>query len=204
MLVGDLNDLQENEDIEFVIGVGVASQYSENGYIGISNNDIFEDIILDNKGWDSGKVINDVIPKLFKGNIYLPLYKYLRQNGDLDDRGKLFSSDHYNEKLTEAVSNNNIRIYYPKGKTYLNKKDEIKTNVPSFNKLVSSYNFKHVLLYIPFLEHSNLNLDDFKNFLKSNFNLENLKISDYRKMICYYDYLKHGLQIDLIPEPDTQ
>src|SRR5690606_11805681 len=99
MLVGDLESLEDDTNIEFVIGVGVASQYSENGYIGISNHDIFHDVVFNDKNWDCNKVINDVIPKLYKGNIYLPLYKYLREQGELDDRGKLIDESRYSEKV---------------------------------------------------------------------------------------------------------
>src|SRR5690606_28070986 len=177
----------------------VASQYSENGYIGISNNDIFRDIVFEDSNWDSGKVITDVIPKLFKGNIYLPLYKYLRENGDLDDRGKLFSSDQYNEKVRDAISNNSIKAYYPKGPTYIRKKDLVNSSITSLDELMETYDFKHVLLYIPFMQHRYLDLEKLKQFLKKNYTVELVKNTDFRKAICYYDYLKHGLQIDLLP-----
>lgn len=196
--VGDLENVDVDKEIEFVMGVGVASQYSENGYIGISNNDIFKDIVFDNSNWDSKKVITDVIPKLFKGNIYLPLYKYLRENGDLDDRGKLFKSDQYNNKVTNAISNNSMKVYYPKGSSYIRKKDTINSSIKSLDELISQYEFKHVLLYIPFMQHRYLNLEKLKNFLQTNYSDELVKNTDFKKVICYYDYLKYGLQIDLL------
>ncbi len=198
ILVGDIDNVKDEKDIEFVIGVGVASQYSENGYIGISNNDIFRDIVFNDSNWDSKKVITDVIPKLFKGNIYLPLYKYLRENGDLDDRGKLFKGDQYNDKVTDAISNNNIKVYYPKGPTYIRKKNDIRASITSFQQLVNQFEYKHVLKYIPFIQHKFIDLADYKEFLVKNYSEENLKNTDYKKAVCYYDYLKHGLQIDLI------
>ncbi len=202
ILVGDIANVDNEKEIEFVIGVGVASQYSENGYIGISNNDIFKDIVFDDSNWDSAKVITDVIPKLFKGNIYLPLYKYLRKNGDLDDRGKLFKSDQYNEKVQEAISNNSIKVYYPKGSTYIRKKDTINSSITSLDELVEKFDFKHVLLYIPFMQHKYLDLEKLKELLRNNYTEEMIKSTDFKKAICYYDYLKHGLQIDLFLEAD--
>lgn len=199
--VGDLDNVDGNKEIEFVMGVGVASQYSENGYIGISNNDIFKDIVYDESNWDSKKVITDVIPKLFKGNIYLPLYKYLRENGDLDDRGKLFKSDQYNDKVTDAISNNSVKIYYPKGQTYLRKKDKINSSITSLEALIEAYEFKHVLLYISFMQHKYLDLEKLKEFLIKHYSDDLVKNTDFKKVICYYDYLKYGLQIDLLVEP---
>lgn len=198
--VGDLDNVDADKDIEFVMGVGVASQYSENGYIGISNNDIFRDIIFDNSNWDTKKVITDVIPKLFKGNIYLPLYKYLRENGDLDDRGKLFKSDQYNEKVTDAISTNNMKVYYPKGPTYMRKKDLINSSITSLEELINKYEFRHVLLYIPFMQHKFIDLEKLKEFLLKHYSDDLMKNTDFKKIICYYDYLKYGLQIDLLVE----
>nr|WP_315424825.1 SIR2 family protein [uncultured Pedobacter sp.] len=203
ILVGDIDNVKDDKEIEFVIGVGVASQYSENGYIGISNNDIFRDIVFDESKWDSKKVITDVIPKLFKGNIYLPLYKYLRENGDLDDRGKLFQSDQYNDKVTDAISNNSMKVYYPKGPTYIRKKDMISSTITSLDELLSKYEFRHVLLYISFMQHKYIDLEKLKQFLLDHYSDDLIKSTDFKKIICYYDYLKYGLQIDLLVEPEA-
>jgi hypothetical protein len=196
ILVGDIDNVKDDKDIEFVIGVGVASQYSENGYIGISNNDIFEDIVLDNKHWDCSKVIKDVLPKLYKGNIYLPLYKYLRQNGDLDDRGKLLKSDEYNQKIIDTVGKNSAKTYYPNGKTYLNKKEEI-SKLSSLKDILEKFEFKYAIKYIVFLKHENVDMEILSAFLTENLK-PNIMNTDFRKLICYYDYLKNGLQIDLL------
>ncbi|MBE9584000.1 SIR2 family protein [Mucilaginibacter sp. JRF] len=198
MLVGDLDNIKDDDDVQFVIGVGVANLYSEQGYIGISNDNIFEDIIHDNKGWDAEIVIKDVLPKLFKGNTYLPLYKYLRQSGELDDNGQLFETGNYGVKVVKAVKENTVKIYYPKSITYLRKHTEIKDNCTGIADLVTKYGNKHALYYIPFLKKENIDLDELLEFLKDNYNEDNKKNTDIRKMVCFYDYLKYGIQIDII------
>lgn len=203
ILVGDLDNINNEEAIEFVIGVGVANQYSEQGYIGISNNDIFEDVIFDNKPWSAQIVIKDVIPKLFKGNIYLPLYKYLRENGDIDDYGKLIESGIHSKKLVEAVKKNNIKVYYTTAITYLRKREFIRNNINSIQELTEKYEFRHVLLYLPFMKMENIELDELQRFIQVNYNDETKSLTDYKKVVCLYDYLKYGLQRDFykdIPE----
>lgn len=200
--VGDLENVDVDKEIEFVMGVGVASQYSENGYIGISNNDIFEDIVLDSKPWDCGKVIKDVLPKLYRAKTYLPIYKYLRQNGDLDDRGRLLKSDNYTQKIVDAVGKNSVKTYYPNGKTYLNKKDEI-SRLNSLSELIDSHELKFAIKYVVFLKHENIDLDVFRAFLSVNLQA-NIMNTDFRKLICYYDYLKNGMQVDLLIAPTEE
>ncbi|WP_113661592.1 SIR2 family protein [Pedobacter nanyangensis] len=196
MLIGDLENINDDDDIQFVIGVGVASQYSEHGYIGISNDDIFEDIIYENKNWDSEIVIKDVIPKLLKGNTYLPLYKYLRQSGELDDNGQLFETERFGAKVINAVRDNNVKVYYPKGISYLRRHAEVRDNCTGVKHVVETYGNKHAFYYIPFLKRENIDLDDLLDFLKENYSNETKKQTDLKKIVCFYDYLKHGLQLD--------
>jgi hypothetical protein len=196
MLIGDLDNIKDDDDVQFVIGVGVANLYSEQGYIGISNDDIFDDIIHDNKGWDSEIVIKDVLPKLFKGNIYLPLYKYLRQSGEIDDNGQLFETAHYGAKVIAAIKDNNVKVYYPKGISYLRKHAEIRDICLGVNDLIAKHGSKHAFYYIPFLKKENINLEELLQFLKDNYSDETKKNTDLKKMICFYDYLKYGIQMD--------
>jgi len=196
MLVGDLENINDDDDLQFVIGVGVANQYSEQGYIGISNDDIFEDIIYNNKGWDSDIVIKDVLPKLFKGNIYLPLYKYLRQSGELDDNGQLFETERFGAKVIAAIKNNNVKVYYPKGITYLRRQAEIRDTCSSISQIVEKHGSRHAFYFIPFLKWENINLEELIEFLKENYSDETKKLTDLKKIICFYDYLKYGIQLD--------
>lgn len=197
ILVGDLHNIKDDDDIQFVIGVGVANLYSEQGYIGISNDDIFEDIIHDNKDWNSEIVIKDVLPKLFKGKIYLPLYKYLRQSGELDDNGQLFETASYGSKVISSIKDNNVKVYYPKGITYLRRKDEIRDTITSVNALIKKFGYKHALYFIPFLKKENIDLNELLVFLKENYNEETKKNTDLKKIVCFYDYLKYGIQLDI-------
>jgi hypothetical protein len=195
ILVGDLDTMKSGEDIEFVIGVGVANQYSEQGYIGISNIDIFEDVIFENKPWSPEIVIRDVIPKLYKGNVYLPIYKYLRTSGELDDHGKLIETGDHSTKLIEAVKKNTLTTYYSTSITYLRKKSYIETNFSSIIQLEDTFDFRHVLLYIPFLKVENIDLEELGTFLKLHYNDLCKNMTDFKKVVCMYDYLKFGLQI---------
>lgn len=204
VLVGDLENISKDDDVQFVIGVGVANQYSEQGYIGISNLDIFEDIIHDNKNWDAEIVIKDVLPKLFKGNTYLPLYKYLRQCGELDDSGQLFETANYGSKVISAIKDNTTKIYYPKGITYLRKHTQVRDTCNSVNDIVLKYGNKHALYFIPFLKKENIDLDELLQFLKDSYNEDTKKQTDLKKIVCFYDYLKYGIQIDIITHAITE
>ena len=62
-----LTNIDENgNDIEFVVGVGVANSIAKQGLLGICVDDVVEDVLFDNKHIPAKEFITDAIPKLLK------------------------------------------------------------------------------------------------------------------------------------------
>ena len=80
--VADIEDIERKEDIEFVVGVGVAkNQLSDKGYASVDIKDLFIDLILDNRKLEAKQVIELTIPKINSSCKYIPIYKYLHEMG---------------------------------------------------------------------------------------------------------------------------
>ena len=113
--IGDLTNIDENgNDIEFVVGVGVANSIAKQGLLGICVDDVVEDVLFDNKHIPAKEFITDAIPKLLKKRIRIPLYKYYRAEHLLTNDGKLI-------KKGSAVINNYFKdksqkSFYPSAK----------------------------------------------------------------------------------------
>lgn len=68
VFVKDIDQIGDDSDIEYAIGVGVANQFvSSQGYKAIDGSDIIEDILNDNKNYDLDKLIEHTYPSLLKG-----------------------------------------------------------------------------------------------------------------------------------------
>ena len=78
------------------------------------------------------------------------------------------------------------------------KLSEVRDKCVSVSHVIQTYGSKHALYYIPFLKKENINLDELLQFLKDSYSEESKKNTDLRKIICFYDYLKYGIQLDLI------
>lgn len=79
----DFESMLEGEDIEFVAGVGVASNsdYGMKGLSGITAMNLCEDIIFDNIHFELGS-IGEILPDLVKNTpTYIPIRKYINASG---------------------------------------------------------------------------------------------------------------------------
>ena len=74
-----LEDDDKLDEVEIVVGVGALSEVGERGYLGITSDEIYRDIVLDDGSFESDYIICDSLPNLLPNNSnLLPMYKYLK------------------------------------------------------------------------------------------------------------------------------
>ncbi|BBL07653.1 SIR2 family protein [Alistipes dispar] len=191
--IGDLTNIDENgNDIEFVVGVGVANSIAKQGLLEICVDDVVEDVLFDNKHIPAKEFITDAIPKLLKKRIRIPLYKYYRAEHLLTNDGKLI-------KKGSAVINNYFKdksqkSFYPSAKAYAKKENLIRTKYKTLAELIANNDKKHCFYFIPLLEQEKINIDELQLFLMQCFRNGYIKNSYFKQLVCYYDYLKFGLE----------
>jgi len=76
------------DDIEVVIGVGVLADFGQKGYSGIAAEELYADVVLDDRDFKAAGIIHLVLPTMLAHNSNrLPIYKYLSQySGELPER----------------------------------------------------------------------------------------------------------------------
>jgi len=76
--ITDIDDDKGIENIETVIGIGVAEQLKQKGYTMPSVEEIYLDIVLDNGHFNNEDIVEKTLPVLLPGQSYsMPIYKYL-------------------------------------------------------------------------------------------------------------------------------
>ena len=97
MAVIDIDELDADAEVEFVVGIGVAKGYvknkidvdssnekllGEHGYKGVSASDLFKDVISDKSKFDAKKLLNVAFPAFARSSIsFIPVFRYLREVG---------------------------------------------------------------------------------------------------------------------------
>jgi len=192
--VVDIDEIDRKEDIEFLVGVGVASQenarieLADIGYAPIKSEDVFHDILHSDKGYDPQRILNDVIPNVGRGTKFIPVFKYLNEIG-------ITNSSQYEEQGLEldkwaikVSSDFRMRSY---ARPFIRKYKDYE-----FAKLVEELTTVNAANFIPFLHSDCINLEKLREFLIQNEEKIDYSTSPYassfRKLVCLYDQLKYG------------
>jgi hypothetical protein len=98
------------EDVEVVIGVGVLADFGQKGYAGIATDELYSDVVLDNRDFDAECVIWKALPSLLSHNSNnLPIYKYVSQYaGDLPERvqAAIQAKNSFDDLLSSTIKKN--------------------------------------------------------------------------------------------------
>ncbi|MEV4606758.1 SIR2 family protein [Neorhizobium sp. LMR1-1-1.1] len=204
LAVRDLDEIGETDDIEFVVGVGVAREFTEReekvverrkevltarGYTGISVDDVFSDILLEKSSYDAENILNSTYP-LFKKlpNAYIPSFRYLREVGVVDKQS--FAECSYDDAKRVAARTvergfitHSYRSQFDRDFRGLGTQEIIDRTTPEKASVI-----------LPFQSRAETDLVVLGQFLRDN--VEKLKEGSYRsyfrKLACMYDYLQYG------------
>lgn len=187
-----LDDVEKSEDIEFVVGIGVAEeqrqQITNKGYAPYSSIDLFHNLIFNEVKVDCGQILKITIPELEKRTKYLPVFKCLNEAGVTSQTG--YQQSEFNVDKMVDCNLNQYRTVAHLRSFIKNAKEQ------SLSEIISSYPPEKASLYIPFLKPEEIDLDLLKKFLADNFENFDSEVSTYssyfRKLACLYDRLQYG------------
>lgn len=190
LCVVDIDEIEKKEDVEFLVGVGVASEEAKNigavGYGAIEIKDLIADALHDNGGLDPKKVVESVIPRVGRYSPYVPVFKYLREMGiaSWDDLKKLGANlDKWTRHDIKKYRSDTFASGYNKRKD-ADMKGLIDGNTP-----------ENAAIYIPFLPPDKIELVLLRDFLIKHEDKVDAKgnyASYFRKLAALYDKMKWG------------
>lgn len=180
--------IDNNKQIQVVYGFGAVSKFtSATGYIGLTAQDLFNDILEDN-GLNSMQVLTKSIPHIRRSsNVFLPCYKYL------SDIGIHCDEDFARNQLGINIPLRSLKDF----QDYPSFSDEDKRM--ALDDVIKKYRNNNVwkaVALIPYLNIKKEELDMLKDFIKEHFNefliKKNGHSTQMRKLICFYDWFKFG------------
>lgn len=194
LVVVDVDQVNGREDIEFVVGVGVAAEREEEeqrrlgdvGYRGIKPIDLFEDLIFQNKEYEARRVLLEAVPQISKGLTYLPVFYLLRAAG-------INSAEEY------AASGYDVNKYVQLTPAAFRLKNLAKGFMRNYRELsvtemIQKCTPEIVAQYLPFTEWKREDYDAIGKFLAGN--IDRFRTSNYstafRKLACLYDRAVYG------------
>ncbi|ESP90528.1 SIR2 family protein [Pseudoalteromonas luteoviolacea] len=192
--VVDIDEIESKDDVEFLVGVGVAQQASVGpspiGYESLDTNDLFEDLLHENKEYDGEQILRHVAPKSCKSTPNVPVFMYLHKIGITDElayKSSEFMLDKVVFRDPKKLRMNSYSKPYFRNYRHMNMEQILEACTP-----------ENAAAYIPFLSLDKINVDLLHQFLIENedkFDYENSSYaSSFRKLAALYDRLKWGWQ----------
>lgn len=187
MKVVGLEDDDNLEKIECVLGVGVLSEFGNKGYMGLESEEIFLDVIFDDRKFDANLVVAQSLPVLLSHNSNsIPIYKYVSTcKCQIPEKVKKEIKDSFEELLSRTIISKKIKLPELANMT--------------IDDVIKGYGEEKALEYIAMLPKDNIKIDELNIFLKNFYNSHsdifkngNSTIkTNYRRLIKIFDWLKY-------------
>ncbi|MEQ8197200.1 MAG: SIR2 family protein [Clostridiaceae bacterium] len=190
MKVVGLEDDDNLEKIECVLGVGVLSEFGNKGYMGLTAEEIFLDVIFDDRKFDANLVVAQSLPVLLAHNSNsIPIYKYISK-----------CECQIPEKVIKEIKSNFDELLSRTITTKRKAMSELKDM--SITDIVEKYGDEKALEFIAMMPENKIEVDKLNDFLIEFYydhedifkNGNSTTKTNYRRLIKIFDWLKYSKQ----------
>ena len=206
LAVIDYDEIDSADDVEFVVGVGVAkrqqdfaektaqileSALAKRGYAGVSADEIFRDCILENSQFNAADLLESAYPIFGRSNRkFIPVFRYLRSVGISSSEELAASKYEGAKKVVGKMKGAN----YVLTSSYSNRYQSSFSKLPTSELIAKAADAKEALLMLPFQEVADVDVEALREFLATNsekFDADPYRTA-FRKLVCWYDKLTFG------------
>lgn len=174
------------EDVEIVIGVGVMAEFGKTGYGGLTAEEIYRDVVFNDRDFNSSDVVTLALPTLLARNSNsLPVHKYLAgYHGELPERVSQAKKNKFDNLLSSTAIKNRAKSRFREETI-----ESLRKNHPAWKCLQE----------LPNLKEENIDVDELGDFLRQTLkdNPHALSKGDMgfktglKRAIRIYDWLKY-------------
>jgi hypothetical protein len=206
LAVIDYDEIDSTDDVEFVVGVGVAkrqqdfaektaqileSALAKRGYAGVSAEEIFRDCILENSQFNAADLLESAYPIFGRTNRkFIPVFRYLQSVGITSPEALAVSKYEGAKKVVGKMNGAN----YVLTSSYSSKYQNSFSNLTTSELIAKAADAKEALLMLPFQDVEDVDIEVLRDFLAANsekFDADPY-MTAFRKLVCWYDKLKFG------------
>jgi hypothetical protein len=189
----DIDDSTRMEDVEFVVGVGIQKQLGARGYVGLTREELLKDALRPITEFDARKVVDEALPQIMRQPGNVPMYRYLRLSGLLNDDGSLQSPGDVPAKVSQKVARG-VTPFRPSAGALGQARRITDAVGRDLERLIAAQDRPHVLLAVTDLEREELDLDRLRGYLLENEDAFHTQESTaWAKAVCLLDYYRYGI-----------
>ncbi|MBE0697586.1 MAG: SIR2 family protein, partial [Anaerolineaceae bacterium] len=190
--VVDIDEIDKKEDVEFLVGVGMASGMREHvaevGYATIESHDLLADLLHEDRNYDAQQIVENVVRSAGRNTKNIPVFKYLHAIG-IDSEEKYQASGYQLDKWVKRDLKD-FRVKTYAGPFFRNYRRQ------TMKDIIDGCTPENAAAYIPYLAKEKIDVVLLRDFLIENQNKMNYAVSgyasSYRKLAVLYDKIKWG------------
>lgn len=192
LFVQDLEPDIDAAEVDVVLGVGAIEKQLAHSYRGLSRNDLAEDLVSKGGDLNARRVVAEVLPTIGR-HIHVPIFKYLREAGLLEDDGTLKDKASVDERVADRVDN--IADHFRVAQGYERRAAAAVDQAGDFKGLVEACRPRDVLIAAPLLTPEQQNPEALRRFLLSNREPDGdatFYVTLWHRGVCLYDWLQYA------------
>lgn len=202
----DYDEIGSAENVEFVVGVGVAkrqqdftekadqrvqSALAKRGYAGVEADEVFTDCLLPESKFDAADLLETAYPIYGRSNrTYMPVFRYLNAVG-IDSMEALLNSKYEGaKKVVQKMAGSSFTA----GTQYASRFKNSFAGLSTTDIIAKAAGLNEALLMLPYQPAEEVDLNALQNFLRADTSKPSGEpyVTAYRKLVCRYDRLRFG------------
>ena len=192
LVVTDIADTTPDRDIDIVFGVGTRANFTSRGYVGLTRDDLLDDILADRSSYDAHEVVAKSLPHILSFPGYVPVHTYLRTINALDENGAVKASARVSDKIVKMAAK--ISKGLPASTDIKHKAPTLLADISSIADLEAKHEAKGVINYGTCMPPEKVDPAELRTFLNANQQLrhDSWAKTQYVKLVCFLDCLENG------------
>lgn len=201
LAVVDFDEIENADEVEFVVGVGVAKHRQEfgekaearlaaKGYAGVAANELFADCLTDASQFDGENLLGSAFPIFARQDrIFIPVFRYLKAAGIITKADLLASKFEGAKKIVQKLEA--AEFTYP---SYRKRFETAFVGLSTAEIIQKASSAGEAVIMISFQPDEELDIPELKKFLRNVADkiTNQPYLSQYRKLVCRYDRLVYG------------
>lgn len=190
LCVVDFDEIEDKNDVEFLVGLGVASAGEKAlgnvGYEAIEVIDLIADLLYENRGYDPERIVSNVIRRAGRNTPNVPVFKYLNELGIKSQAEYEASGLPLDKWVKRDLKDFRLKGYQAK---FFARRHQ------TMAEIIGSCTPEVACFLIPYLAKEKIDTKLLKQFLVDNeqkLDYSHSYASYFRKLISIYDKLRWG------------
>ena len=193
LFVQDLDADTDLAKVDVVFGVGMQERLSNVGYVGIAREDVLGDLLLSESRWDAARMVEDALPVLLRRSpkSFVPVFRYLRGAGLLDDMGDFVEGAEIDERLRSRAEAGLKRIQPTPGTPQRRRSTRLLREAGgTFKGACEKCTLTDLAAVAPLIPTGEIDPDELLDEIVSRRPAE--PDTAWAKLVCLYDILKYS------------